>query len=100
MGKKGTVVLISLLAVLCVFLSAAVFCLVNRLNAYPEGTILYENSSGSKTCTIVKYELENNFTLLLTYSDQTLVQIAVGNSETNVVGETYSEEAGGYHKSN
>jgi len=96
MGKKGTVVLISLLAVLCVSLSVAVFCLLNRLNAYPEGEILYVDPLDSEDCTIVKYELENNFTLLLTYSDQTLVQIAVGNSETNVVGETYSEEAGKY----
>jgi len=96
MGKKGTAILISLLAVLCVSLSAAVFCLLNRLNAYPEGKILYENSSGSETCTIVKYELENGFKILCTYLDQTLVEITVGNTETQSYGEAFSKDSTGY----
>jgi len=90
--KKYTTFFISLLLIICISLSVAVFYLLNCLNAYPKGEIFFEDPSN---CTIVKYELENNFVLLCSYVDQTLVQISVGNTETNAIGESFSKESRG-----
>lgn len=91
--KKRYCAVIGVLTVLCLGLILWSAQLMRTLSLYPVGDKIYEKTEDDATYSITRYELENDFVIMCTYKDDSIIDITVHNSETNTTGTAFSNES-------
>lgn len=93
MGKKRYHIAIWSLIVLCLSLVLWSIQLSEMLSLYPTGDKIYEQTENNDIYSIIRYELENDFVLLCTYKNGSIVNLTVHNRETQTTGTAHSSES-------